>query len=241
MIICRAHNFIFIKTRKTAGSSMEMALASHVGPEDVVTPLGFAQDLERFRAWGVLPQHFSNDPAAERALREAIQSEDKRTVRRIAQEEMKSARKMIANRHGDAREAKELAGESFWQSAFKFAVERHPYEKAVSFAWYRAGPNGDFAQALEEVLDREGYRNFDLYSIDGAPVVDLVLRYENMDVDIPRVEQALGGLPILSRLPRANSHQRKDRRPAREILTSAQKSRIQETCREEFALYGYEQ
>jgi hypothetical protein len=55
------------------------------------------------------------------------------------------------------------------------------------------------------------------------------------------VEQALGGLPILSRLPRANSHQRKDRRPASEILTPAQKSRIQETCREEFALYGYEQ
>jgi hypothetical protein len=240
MIISRAHNFIFIKTRKTAGSSMEMALASHVGPEDVVTPLGFAQDLERFRAWSVLPQNFSNDPTGEQAWREAIRNEDKRTVRRIAQDEMKGARKMIAERHGSATEAKELAGEALWRSAFKFAVERHPYEKAVSFAWYRAGPNGDFAQALQEVLDRRGYRNFDLYAIDGVPVVDLVLRYEKMEEDLPRVEQALGGLPILSRLPRANSHQRKDRRPAREILTTAQKARIQETCREEFALYGYE-
>ena len=93
MIISRAHNFIFIKTRKTAGSSMEMALASHVGPEDVVTPLGFAQDIERFRTWGVLPQNFSNDQTAERALRDAIQNDDKRTVRRIAQDEMKGARK----------------------------------------------------------------------------------------------------------------------------------------------------
>ena len=75
---------------------------------------------------------------------------------------------------------------------------------------------------------------------NGEPVVDLVLRYEKMEEDLPRVEQALGGLPILSRLSRANSHQRKDRRPASEVLAPAQKIRIQETCREEFALYGYE-
>lgn len=241
MIISYAHNFIFIKTRKTAGSSMEYALASHAGPEDVVTPLGFAQDVERYEAWGALPRNFSEDAAIERELIEAIQKKDKRNVARIARDELKRAGKMRANRHGDAHDAKEIAGDAFWARAFKFTIERHPYEKAVSLAYYRAGPRGDFVQALEEVLDIGGFRNFEFYTFDGKLAVDFVIRHEHMAEDIPHVEQQVGGLPILSRLPRANSHQRKDRRPATEILRAVQKQRIQDTCREESELFGYEQ
>ena len=37
MIISHRHQFIFFKTRKTAGTSIEMALAAHCGQDDVVT------------------------------------------------------------------------------------------------------------------------------------------------------------------------------------------------------------
>jgi len=101
--------------------------------------------------------------------------------------------------------------------AFKFTIERHPYEKVVSLAWFRAAPKGDFSQALDEVLKIGYYRNFDLYTIDGKLAVDFIIRYEKMDEDVPKVEKAIGGLPILDRLPRANSDQRKDRRAARDV------------------------
>ena len=39
MILCHTHNLIFIKTHKTAGSSVEVALESICGPQDVVTPM----------------------------------------------------------------------------------------------------------------------------------------------------------------------------------------------------------
>jgi len=240
MIISYSHDFIFIKTRKTAGSSMEIALSSHCGPEDVVTPLGFDQDTQRLQTFpGNCPRNFSGDKSAEESFVRALTSGDRREMRRILQNELRDAGAMAARRHAGADVAKEVAGDAFWDKAYKFTVERHPYEKAVSFAWFRAEPNGDFAKALEEILESRLYRNFDVYSIDGKPAVDFIIRYEHLDEDVPKVEAAIGGLPILSRLPRANAHQRKDRRPAHEVLTDAQKAIVRETCREEFELLGY--
>jgi hypothetical protein len=40
MIISHSHRFIFIKSAKTAGTSLESALSHHCSGDDVVTPLG---------------------------------------------------------------------------------------------------------------------------------------------------------------------------------------------------------
>src|SRR4030095_6484076 len=39
MILSHKHRFIFIKTAKTAGTSIEVFLSKHCGPDDVVTPV----------------------------------------------------------------------------------------------------------------------------------------------------------------------------------------------------------
>jgi hypothetical protein len=39
MIISHLHRFIFIKNAKTAGTSLEVFLAGHCGPDDIVTPI----------------------------------------------------------------------------------------------------------------------------------------------------------------------------------------------------------
>jgi hypothetical protein len=241
MIISFAHNFIFIKTKKTAGSSMEIALSSHAGPDDVVTSLGFDQDTQRHQLYpDVLPRNFSSDKALENAFVQALKEGNKRTMRTILREDMKTSQALSVRRHAGANVAKEIAGAPFWEKAFKFTIERHPYEKVVSLAWFRAGNEGDFEKALNEVLRIGYYRNFDLYALNGMPVVDFIIRYEHFDEDVPKVEQAIGGLPILARLPRANSHQRKDRRPAHQVLSEEQKAVVQNTCREEFELLGYD-
>jgi hypothetical protein len=40
MIISHKYEFIFVKTRKTAGTSIEYYLAQHCGPDDVLTQIG---------------------------------------------------------------------------------------------------------------------------------------------------------------------------------------------------------
>jgi hypothetical protein len=43
MIISHKYQFIFIKTMKTAGTSLEFFLGQHCGPNDIVTPFGPSQ------------------------------------------------------------------------------------------------------------------------------------------------------------------------------------------------------
>ena len=40
MIISHRHKFIYLKARKVAGTSVEVALAKHCGDADIVTPVG---------------------------------------------------------------------------------------------------------------------------------------------------------------------------------------------------------
>ena len=47
MIISHKHKFIFIKCRKTAGSSVEISLSQLCGPEDIITPLTAKDDEKR--------------------------------------------------------------------------------------------------------------------------------------------------------------------------------------------------
>src|SRR5438552_19056899 len=39
MILSHKYRFIFIKTAKTAGTSIEVFLSRHCGPQDIVTPI----------------------------------------------------------------------------------------------------------------------------------------------------------------------------------------------------------
>ena len=49
MIVSHAHKFIFLKTKKTAGTSIELALSTLCGDEDVITPLTEIDEAKRDR------------------------------------------------------------------------------------------------------------------------------------------------------------------------------------------------
>ncbi len=64
MILSHAHRFVFIKTRKTAGTSIEIALSRHCGPDDLVTRISAADEELRAAAGGVGPQHDDTEPSS---------------------------------------------------------------------------------------------------------------------------------------------------------------------------------
>ena len=64
MIASHAHRFVFIKTRKTAGTSLEIALSRHCGPDDIVTRISPADEELRAAAGGAGPQNDATSPSS---------------------------------------------------------------------------------------------------------------------------------------------------------------------------------
>jgi hypothetical protein len=47
MILSHEHKFIFLRTKKTAGTSIELALSDLCGPDDIITPLTGEDEARR--------------------------------------------------------------------------------------------------------------------------------------------------------------------------------------------------
>jgi hypothetical protein len=212
VIISTKYNFIYLRTKKTASTSIHRALCKVLGPYDVAIK-GKKADLTP-----VLRKHITppDEPF---------------------------------HTHTSAAKIKPYIRPRFWRGAFKFTSERHPYEKAVSLAYYQASKRDlgaeerpqqprDFENLVETVVKGGRYASFPDYSIDGFPVVSDFIRHESIEVDLNRIAEKLGlELPPLGEF---KTTQRKDRRPAREILTAAQKETVYRFCKPEFELLGYE-
>ena len=237
MIVSYLHNFIFIKTKKTAGTTVEMTLAPHCGPDDIITPIGKQEEMVRGNGTP-LCRNYSSRPELEQKLREALGGKGLRNKRE---------RWQIAEEMGDkfgshfgAEAIKSRIAPEFWEKAFKFSAERHPYEKAVSFAYFTLHKSErSFEQHLDKVVRKGGYGGYRFYTIDGQVVVDDFVRLESIKDDLKRIGAKLG-IAIPNELPRSKTKTRTDRRPAREILSDAQKETIYKMCKEEFELFGYE-
>jgi hypothetical protein len=58
MIISHKYRTSFIKTAKTAGTSIEMALSRSCGPDDIITPLWKQDEVAKQAMGGRGPQHY---------------------------------------------------------------------------------------------------------------------------------------------------------------------------------------
>jgi hypothetical protein len=226
VIVNHRHKFIFVKTRKTAGTSIEIALSPFCGPRDVITPIT-PEDEQVRRALGYRgPQNY-------RLPLRKYSRED--VVARLAGRPSRDF-----YNHMPAAEIRRRVGRKVWFAYYKFAVERNPFDKALSsYYWYtRKTPERSFSEWLA-TTPVERVCNYDMYAVNGALVVDRVLRYENLAKEIREVFAQLG-LPEDLELPRVKSGVRRDDRHYREVLTPEEARTLSIICAREIALFGYE-
>ncbi len=231
MIASRLHNFIFLKTIRTASTSIELALSPYCGLHDILMPIGARFDMLRAES-GVDPRNFAETSVQVRYLK-GLRKQNPKLMKRVLQEIEASG--FWAHALADVVKAK--VG-SLWDSAFRFTSERHPYEKALSRAHFSYQSQlGSFSTHLERIVFQDRlYVGHPMYMIDGKVMVHDFILHDTLQTDFDRVTAKLGLPP--TKLPRAR-HVERDRRPAQEVLSAAEKEFIFHQCRPEFELFGW--
>lgn len=184
MIVCHKYKFIFLKTKKVGGTSLEIALASHCGKKSIITPIT-PEDEEVRRQMGFPGAQNYRLPAREWSLGDWAEFARRGRIPPAFWNHMPAD--LVKRRLP-----------RIWPRYFKFTVVRNPFEVVVSrFFWDRrnAGPEQRTKQAFREyLLDHIDVvrENLNIYQIDGRPAVDDVVRYENLAEDLARISERIG-------------------------------------------------
>ena len=227
MIISHTHKFIFIKCRKTASTSLEIALSEICGPEDVITPIHPLDEAVR-KKMGFRGTQNTHVPFKFYKLKD--------WGRLILK-----GRKKIFYNHMPAKEIREYVESEIWNTYFKFCVERNPFDKIISH-YYWAGGNNKFGN-LTTYLTQKGYEElvgFDMYHGNRKPLVDHIMRYENLEEEIHLLNQHLSNSKQI-KLPsvKSKSSHRTDRRSYREVIADSERLQIEKLFQRELQFLGY--
>ena len=228
MIVSHAHRFIFLKTKKTAGTSIELALTKLCGEDDIITPLTAIDEARRVdergaqnwkrHGWWNSPRPFWKRrllkfTAADYGFYNHMTADAARTL---------------------------LNNDEMWRSYFKFAFDRNPWDRQVSFYQHRyrkepsPPPFPDFIHGDK----RARINNYEIYSLAGDVAVDFVGRYENLEADLKHA-LAQVGLKLDAALPRAKGTFRKDKRPYREFYDNDTRDIVGDWYAREIKLLDY--
>ncbi|MEL7377021.1 MAG: sulfotransferase family 2 domain-containing protein [Bacteroidota bacterium] len=178
MIISHKHKFIFVKTRKTAGTSLEIALSKICGKDDIITPISEDDEQSRRSFANISAQNF-------RMPMSQYTRED------YAKLFFRGKPKSFYN-HMTCAEIKANVPKEVWDSYYKFTIERNPFDKVVSLYYYR-GADKKFASIYDFLKNGglKGFNSFDIYAIDGVVAVDHIYRYEDIRDLCPTLTQDL--------------------------------------------------
>ena len=229
MIISHEHKFIFLKTKKTAGTAIEAALSELCGPSDVITP--YREESEQDRK-GLSPQNYRIEHP----------EKPKRPLWRklLGRPERYYHPSVGFYEHMPAWRVRTYVGEEVWRTYFKFAFERNPWDRQVSWYFYKTKSKAR-RPSFDEFMSskRHGYvDNYQLYTIDGGLAVDFVGRYEQLEGDLAK---ALGmiGLDKTMRLPETNVSKGRER-DYRSYYGPKTRAIVEEWYAPEIALLGYD-
>jgi hypothetical protein len=174
VIISHEYRFIFVKTRKTAGTSIEVLLGAIAGDDAVVTPVDPP-------VAGHVARNYKVPSATARKLlwrvrRRALGKNNAAYFNHIS---LNGIRHQLGRRRAD--------------SYFTFCFERNPWDKVVSGYFFAKG-RGEFDGSLRDyVLHGDLPSDFDKYSVDGKTVgVDFVGRYEHLEDDLRAAFDRIG-------------------------------------------------
>ncbi|HEX3663655.1 MAG TPA: hypothetical protein VHU23_00250 [Rhizomicrobium sp.] len=248
MIFSRQHDFLFIKGRKVAGTSVEIALSSICGPDDIITPITPIDEMERLKRGGKGAQNYSDS-----------RDEERRYLRKLGRKGPEELKKGISGRelyssHMALREFVLVFGSL--PTSRVFCVERSPYAKVISravmaleFDRYKK-TGGEMAPDIERIRTAVSdlmakpnrisvCKNIELYRAPAGDLPIRVLRHEALPTDFAALLTEYG-ISTVPELPHAKKGVESNRLDPRALFTRAQLDLINEAYADEFEVFGYE-
>jgi hypothetical protein len=223
MIVSHEHRFIFVKTHKTASTSVEVLLSPLAGADAVVTPILEADPGHEPRNWR---RAFNPIP-------------ELRTRPDLARSTLGQARRRTAfYNHIPAWRARRRLGD-LWDRYYTFTIDRDPWDKVTSYYFWRTRdltPRPGLDEWLTDALrSRQPLSDWTLYTEDDAFAVDHVGRYEDLESELGRLLDRVG-IETSARLPSFKSRHREKR-----VLpfSPAAADLVREHFAHEFETFGY--
>ena len=214
VIVSHEHGFVFMKTRKTAGTSVEIALSRVCGEDDVITPVTEEDEGLRRAGGGRGPQNYLEPPNLGRK----------------------------AFNHMPVSMVRTMLGRKRFESYLSFAIERNPWDAVVSlYHWrFRDTDPGSFgAYVASEAVESFATKNQRIYRVRGEVAVDRVLRYESLADELAGVWNELD-LPGTPDLPHAKGGTRPRGPSYRSYYDDPSRRRVAELFAAPIADLGYE-
>ena len=195
MIISHRYQFIFVKTGKVGGTSLEIALSRFLGPDDVITTISWKDELDRHRRGFRTAQNF------DKTFGELRLSEYPRWLRsallrrfRRGEEGLRGglSRPDKYRGHMNAKEIKARIGDQVWDEYYKFSIERNPWDKMVSKYFWDPDQKKTDISFRDYIFAGGCASNYDYYSINGLPAMDRMVRYEELGSELADLSHAVG-------------------------------------------------
>ena len=251
MIISHKHKFIFLKTRKTAGTSVEAFLAKFCGPNDI---LAISKDVTQnsgLSKRNITRSIFSLKKYGLRSYSIKLYKSTSRLLNLNWSDLNKYSFKPIFTQHMTVRLICEAIRSEVWNNYYKFTIERNPYDRLVSFyLWrkYRYGFDYSFKEFVTGILDKDdtsvpgshGFSNKPFYLDNSCNIcVDSIIQFENLQEDLNQVLKDIGINPTRINLPHYKSKIR-DKGNYQDYYDDYTLSIAREAFKLEEKLFGYE-
>jgi hypothetical protein len=178
MIVSHKYRFIFLRTEKTASSSLLKVLQNVLDDDDLQA------NMQR-------PKWARYSPIHHGALKHHF------------------PQWFGLHTHATARQVRDVLGRKIFDSYYKFAVERNPWDRQVSLYAHRRWKKGKPADQFDRDMRSPIYRNtqyvrlnnWSIYAIGKDIVADRIIPYERLHEGIDELATTLG-IPSLGDMPR---------------------------------------
>lgn len=184
MIVSHKHKLIFLKPKKVAGTSFEVALSKYLGKEDIITPILPGDELTRKNLGFIGCQNY------EYTLGEFLASASKRELLKVFYRR-KPLHKFF--NHISAKQCRERIGDEIWNEYHKVSIVRNPWDMALSMYYWFNGRDADLGNLTNWFSKHKEYIGINnaQYMIDNNTVVDTFVRYEKLEEDILSLEKEM--------------------------------------------------